>query len=82
MQVIVSSAWHCVHALKLCHTATLHLAQGYHLLAAALFAPALVLQPALLALALGVALALMVAAEVVRLGAIPIVSASHRPLET
>jgi len=52
------------------------MAQGYHLLAAALFAPALVLQPALLALALGVALALMVAAEVVRLGAVPVVSAS------
>ena len=49
--------------------------QGYHLLAAALFAPVLVLQPALLALALGVALLVMVAAEVVRLGRVPVLSA-------
>ena len=52
-----------------------HLVQGYHLLAAALFAPVLVLQPRLLALALGVALLVMVAAEVVRLGRVPVLSA-------
>ena len=51
------------------------LAQGYHLLAAALFAPVLVLQPRLLALALGVALLVMIAAEVVRLGRVPVLSA-------
>ena len=49
--------------------------QGYHLLAAALFAPVLVAQPRLLALALGVALLVMVAAEVVRLGRVPVLSA-------
>ena len=49
--------------------------QGYHLLAAALFAPVLVMQPRLLALALGVALLVMVAAEVVRLGRVPVLSA-------
>ena len=49
--------------------------QGYHLLAAALFAPALVLQASLLGVALGAALALMIAAEVLRLGHVPILSA-------
>ena len=50
-------------------------AQGYHLLAGALFAPVLVLQPRLLALALGVALLVMVAAEIIRLGRVPVLSA-------
>lgn len=49
------------------------LLQGYHLLAAALFAPALLAAPPLLALALGIALATMVVAEVVRLAQLPIV---------
>lgn len=49
--------------------------QGYHLLAAALFAPALVLQAPLLGVALGAALALMIAAEVLRLGHVPVLGA-------
>ena len=49
------------------------LPQGYHLLAAALFAPALLLAPPLLALALGVALAAMVVLEVVRLAQLPVI---------
>ena len=57
------------------HAGLLRSVQGYHLLAAALFAPVLVLQPRLLALALGVALLVMVAAEVVRLGRVPVLSA-------
>lgn len=50
--------------------------QGYHLLAAALFAPALLLAPPLLALALGVALAAMVVLEVVRLAQLPVIGAA------
>ena len=45
--------------------------QGYHILAAALFAPALLLEPQLLAVALAVASALLVAVEVVRVGNVP-----------
>ena len=46
--------------------------QGYHILAAALFAPALLLEPQLLAVALAVASALLVAVEVVRVGNVPV----------
>ena len=53
--------------------------QGYHLLAAALFAPALLLAPPLLALALGVALAAMVVLEVVRLAQLPVIGAAAPP---
>ena len=45
--------------------------QGYHILAAALFAPALLLEPQLLAVALAIASALLVAVEVVRVGNVP-----------
>ena len=48
-----------------------HAAQGYHILAAALFAPALLLEPQLLAVALAIASALLVAVEVVRVGNVP-----------
>jgi hypothetical protein len=53
--------------------------QGYHLLAAALFAPALLLAPPLLALALGIALAAMVVLEVVRLAQLPVIGARYPP---
>ena len=45
------------------------------MLAAALFAPALVLQAPLLGVALGAALALMIAAEVLRLAHVPLLGA-------
>ncbi len=49
--------------------------QGYHVLAAALFVPALLAAPQLLALAFGVALAVMVVLEVVRLAELPLLGA-------
>ena len=52
---------------------TILVRKGYHLLALALFAPALTLEPQLLAVSLAVALALLVAVEVVRLGQVPFI---------
>lgn len=46
--------------------------KGYHLLAAALFVPALLTAPQLLALAMSIALALMAVLEVVRLAQLPV----------
>ena len=43
-------------------------AQGYHILAAALFLPALLLEPRLLAVALAIAAAAFIAVEVLRIG--------------
>ena len=42
--------------------------QGYHILAAALFAPALLLEPQLLAVALAIAAAAFIALEILRIG--------------
>jgi dolichol kinase len=50
------------------------LRKGYHILAAALFLPALFLEPQLLGVALAVAFAVLVVVEVVRLGRVPWVS--------
>lgn len=57
---------------------SLLLLQGYHLLAAVLFAPALLAAPPLLALALGIALAAMVVVEVVRLAQLPVIGGLRR----
>ena len=45
--------------------------QGYHILAMALFLPALLAEPELLALSLGIAAAALIAAEVLRVGGCP-----------
>ena len=45
--------------------------QGYHILALALFLPALLTEPQLLALSLGIAAAALIAAEVLRVGRAP-----------
>ena len=45
--------------------------QGYHILAAALFAPALLLEPQLLAIALAIAAAAFIALEMLRIGQVP-----------
>jgi hypothetical protein len=49
--------------------------QGYHILAMALFTPALLLEPQLLAVSLAVASALLIAIEVARVGGVPFVGA-------
>jgi hypothetical protein len=67
---------HCClhqHILPIFWTPCFASLQGYHLLAAALFAPALLLAPQLLALALGIALAALVVLEVVRLAQLPVI---------
>ncbi len=50
-------------------------AQGYHILAMALFAPALLLEPQLLAVSLAIASALLVAVEAARVGGVPFLGA-------
>lgn len=56
-----------------CHVPVILVRKGYHLLAVALFVPALLVAPQLLALAMGIALALMLVLEVVRLAELPFV---------
>ncbi len=46
--------------------------QGYHILAMALFTPALLLEPQLLSMSLAIAAALLVVAEVLRVGKVPL----------
>lgn len=46
--------------------------QGYHILAMALFTPALLLEPQLLSISLAIAAALLVVVEVLRVGNVPI----------
>ena len=45
--------------------------QGYHILALALFTPALLVDPQLLAMSMAIAAALLVLVEVVRMGNVP-----------
>jgi hypothetical protein len=45
--------------------------QGYHILAMALFTPALLLEPQMLSMSLAIAAALLVVAEVLRMGNVP-----------
>ena len=69
-----AAAPHCSPAseLSLCPSHEIRLTwQGYHLLALALFAPALFLEPQLLAISLAIACALLVAVETVRVGQVP-----------
>ena len=50
-------------------------AQGYHILAMALFTPALLLEPQLLAISLAIASALLIVVEVARVGGVPFLGA-------
>ena len=50
--------------------------QGYHILAAALFAPALLVEPQLLAIALAIAAAAFIALEILRVGQVLSASAN------
>ncbi|KAK9795962.1 hypothetical protein WJX73_008372 [Symbiochloris irregularis] len=54
---------------------TIIVRKGYHILALALFLPALLLEPQLLALSLGIAAAALAAAEILRVGRFPLIGA-------
>lgn len=47
--------------------------QGYHILAMALFTPALLVEPQLLSISLAIAAALLMAVEVLRVGGVPFI---------
>ena len=72
--LLLAASLPLIHWVSAAHAMpTILVRKGYHLLALALFAPALILEPQLLAVSLAVAVALLVAVEVVRLGQVPFV---------